>query len=402
MNDYEAVQLLASGLSISITNCPPQLSELASMLGKRPVLLKLANDRLYHRVNIENQTLQESIEYVEEILYDASRDRETAEKQGISTNYSQNIKKREKQQAKRKDDALAMLNESKVFSDKGKYNEAITLVDKSINLDPRFAAAYIVKGLYLFKMGRYEEAINNYNEAREMESKISVNYAWASYEKGRALVALGLYEDALRSYDKALKLGLGFGEQSWYGKGQIYFELGRYDKALESFNASIHFCSDNVDAYYQIARIKARQKDSKRCLDNLQKAIDKSYEKEDLKRLARDEIDFKNLKKNKRFTDLVGKRESMKIESVTTYKKDKNYIVSIVGNNFGPNKDTVWFDDIRIIDDNILSWDDSRIDASLGTVDLDMLSLHCSEHRIKVARNSIIGEKKYVHSITYD
>lgn len=84
---------------------------------------------------------------------------------------------------------------------------------------------------------------------------------------------------------------------------------------------------------------------------------------------------------------------SMKIEKVVMGKKDNTFILTIFGNNFGPNKDTVWFDDTQIRDNSISSWNDSRIDASLGTINL----MENSKHKIKVAKDSLIEEKEYLY-----
>jgi hypothetical protein len=50
---------------------------------------------------------------------------------------------------------------------------------------------------------------------------------------------------------------------------------------------------------------------------------------------------------------------TMKIDKVVLAKKDTNkYVLSIFGNNFGSNKDTVWFDNTQIRGDKLLVWDD--------------------------------------------
>ena len=85
---------------------------------------------------------------------------------------------------------------------------------------------------------------------------------------------------------------------------------------------------------------------------------------------------------------------TIKIEKVVLGKKDNNtFILSIFGNNFGENKDTVWFDDTQIRDNSILSWNDSRIDASLGTINL----VENTKHKIRVSRDSLIEEKMYTY-----
>lgn len=85
---------------------------------------------------------------------------------------------------------------------------------------------------------------------------------------------------------------------------------------------------------------------------------------------------------------------TMKVEKVVLGKKDNNtLILSIFGNNFGSNKDTVWFDDIQFRDNSILSWNDSRIDASLGAINL----VENTKYKIRVGRDSLMEEKMYTY-----
>jgi hypothetical protein len=84
---------------------------------------------------------------------------------------------------------------------------------------------------------------------------------------------------------------------------------------------------------------------------------------------------------------------TMKIDKVVLAKKDANeYILSIFGNNFGLNKDTVWFDNTQIRGDKLLVWDDSRIDASF-TKTLE----EGNNYKVRVAKGSLIEEKMYTY-----
>jgi hypothetical protein len=53
----------------------------------------------------------------------------------------------------------------------------------------------------------------------------------------------------------------------------------------------------------------------------------------------------------------------------------------------------VWLDDTQIRDNNILSWNDSRIDASVGAISF----VEGSKYKIRVSRDSLIEEKEYVY-----
>jgi hypothetical protein len=84
---------------------------------------------------------------------------------------------------------------------------------------------------------------------------------------------------------------------------------------------------------------------------------------------------------------------TMKIDKVVLAKKDTNeYVLSIFGNNFGSNKDTLWFDNTQIREDNLLVWDDSRIDASF-TKTLEQ----GNNYKVRVAKGSLIEEKTYTY-----
>jgi hypothetical protein len=84
---------------------------------------------------------------------------------------------------------------------------------------------------------------------------------------------------------------------------------------------------------------------------------------------------------------------TMKIDKVVLAKKDSNeYVLSIFGNNFGSNKDTVWFDNTQIRENKLLVWEDSRIDASF-TATLQ----EGNNYKVRVARGSLTEEKMYTY-----
>jgi tetratricopeptide (TPR) repeat protein len=70
------------------------------------------------------------------------------------------------------------------------------------------------KGLELGKSGHYEEALQAFDKALELNSDVST--AW--YNKGIALDNLGRYEEALQVYNKALELK-SEDSDTWHRKG---------------------------------------------------------------------------------------------------------------------------------------------------------------------------------------
>jgi len=85
----------------------------------------------------------------------------------------------------------------------GKYDEAIECYDKAIEIDPNNSVVWNNKGLALNSLGKYDEAITSY----DMAIKIDPNDADAWNNKGLALNSLGNDDDAKKCYDRSRKLG---------------------------------------------------------------------------------------------------------------------------------------------------------------------------------------------------
>ena len=74
---------------------------------------------------------------------------------------------------------------------------------KAIRLDPSFADAYNNRGIAYDKLGQYERAIQDYDEAIRLDPQ----YTNAYYNRGDTYQAMGKSEEAERDLAKARKLG---------------------------------------------------------------------------------------------------------------------------------------------------------------------------------------------------
>jgi tetratricopeptide (TPR) repeat protein len=88
------------------------------------------------------------------------------------------------------------------FYDQGKYQEAIEDFNKALELDPKFAKAYNNRGNAFHVQGKYQEAIEDYNKALELDTK----FAKAYYNRGAAFYDQGKYQEAIEDCNKALEL----------------------------------------------------------------------------------------------------------------------------------------------------------------------------------------------------
>ena len=97
------------------------------------------------------------------------------------------------------------------------------------------------KGVALSRLGRYQEAIECYDNALEIDPR-HVN-AWDN--KGLNLNSVGRYQEAIVCYDKALEIDPRF-VRAWVGKGVSLHHLGRYEEALECYNEALEIDPSNA------------------------------------------------------------------------------------------------------------------------------------------------------------
>ncbi|MCC2645303.1 MAG: yrrB 2 [Burkholderiales bacterium] len=84
----------------------------------------------------------------------------------------------------------------------GIYEEAIADYNEVIDLDSKFAEAYYKRAKSKFKLGEYKDAINDYNEAIKLNPDFTLAYS----NRGDTNFALDRYEEALSDYTKAVDL----------------------------------------------------------------------------------------------------------------------------------------------------------------------------------------------------
>lgn len=148
----------------------------------------------------------------------------------------------------------------------GRFQEAIAVYDKALQLKDDYYQAWSNRGSALFNLHRHEEALASYNKAL----KIEPNYLEAWNNRGNVLSGLRRHEEALASYNKAIDLKPDRPE-SWHHRAQALMELSRCEEAIHSYNRALELKPDYAEAWNQ--RGKTLEK-----LHRYEEAV-KSYEK---------------------------------------------------------------------------------------------------------------------------
>jgi tetratricopeptide (TPR) repeat protein len=128
------------------------------------------------------------------------------------------------------------------------FNNALELVDESIELAPSNGVAHSNRGNILKELFRYEEAINALDKA----ISLLPDYAEAYNNKGNALQELHRYDEAIVWFDKAIQLQPNYAE-AYSNKGNALSLLQRHPEAIECYDKSTAISPQYIDAYWHKA-----------------------------------------------------------------------------------------------------------------------------------------------------
>lgn len=134
------------------------------------------------------------------------------------------------------DNAMDWNNKGLALANQGKYEEAIQAYDEAIRCDPEYISPWNNKGLALKNQGNLTGAIQAYNKAIRLDPTNAM--AW--YNKGLALGMWGMYDEVIQAYDEAVGLDPKNAIDWYNNKGVALESLGRtsesdaaYARAME-------------------------------------------------------------------------------------------------------------------------------------------------------------------------
>ena len=125
----------------------------------------------------------------------------------------------------------------------GKYEEAIQWYDEVLDIDPTREDALYNKGLAFYYLNQFENAIIWFEKA----IKINPSDLDAILNMGLSFANLGKYDEAIMLYDEVLQKDKT-SVKALNNKGNIFFELGEYDKAIMLYDEAL-----SVDPNFELA-----------------------------------------------------------------------------------------------------------------------------------------------------
>lgn len=107
------------------------------------------------------------------------------------------------------------------------------------------ADAFYREGLEKSKSGKFEEAIKLFNKSIELQP--DDYYSW--YNRGLAKTMVDQYDDALIDFNKTIELASDF-KRAYFSRGITRRILTDYEGAMKDFNMAIEYDADYAEAYY--------------------------------------------------------------------------------------------------------------------------------------------------------
>lgn len=133
------------------------------------------------------------------------------------------------------DDTKLLCFKAKILHLLNLNEKALALCNKIIVIDSQLAESYLIKGITLKSLGRFNQALDAANAALSINSK----YALAYCLKGKILVNLNQNDEALTTFDKAISSDSNLIEPHFF-KGMLLAKLGQHESALIEYNHALN------------------------------------------------------------------------------------------------------------------------------------------------------------------
>ncbi|MBP9093762.1 tetratricopeptide repeat protein [bacterium] len=144
------------------------------------------------------------------------------------------------------------LNMANGFIAKNNHRKALPYLDRAIELDPKSAEAYYLRGHVYFSLEELDLAERDLNRSISLNPRLAVAY----WQRARVYGEKGKIDLALSESAKAIKLA-GSASQSWWYQDRAtwYVQKGDNVHALEEYNRTIQTNPKDLWPYFFRASI---------------------------------------------------------------------------------------------------------------------------------------------------
>jgi len=155
------------------------------------------------------------------------------------------------------DDALYPYWLSRLDYDAQLFEKAIAEAEASIKRDPRMARAHDNLGLCYEAIGRFDEAIREYQEAANLERAEQQPSPWPDVNMATLLVKLGRLDGVENALREALQFDARF-PRAHYQLGLLFEKQANNREAINELQQAIQFDPSFDEPFYALGRIYQR------------------------------------------------------------------------------------------------------------------------------------------------
>ena len=131
-----------------------------------------------------------------------------------------------------------------------RYEESLEFYRAALNLNPYSASVHAAKGMSLFQLKRYEEAVSSMEQALAIKPNLPGAHTF-HYLTGYALQKMNQLDSAGEHYEKALQISPHFWKAIDSLAG-LRFTQGNYSESLGLYQALVKIDPENAVAHYSV------------------------------------------------------------------------------------------------------------------------------------------------------
>jgi lipoprotein NlpI len=136
--------------------------------------------------------------------------------------------------------AFAFYRRGNAYNEQGDYDRAIDDYNEALQLNPKHANALSNRGVAYGHKGEYDLAIQSYDEALRLNPR----HLNALYNRGNAYTRKGEYDRAAQDYDQVLQLNPKH-TNAYSSRGFVRFFQGQFTAAVPDFSEAVRFAPNN-------------------------------------------------------------------------------------------------------------------------------------------------------------
>jgi len=140
------------------------------------------------------------------------------------------------------DTSEELLQKAKTAWERKQPEEALKLAGKAIDLDPKNAGAFLMRGMLYESRDKHAEAIADYDQIIKLDPKAADAYE----HRGSELFKLGKITESIADFDQYLKLKPKEEPKHWK-RGISYYYAGRYEDGQKQFEAYQNVDGNDVE-----------------------------------------------------------------------------------------------------------------------------------------------------------